>query len=241
MIKGIAIDVSGYLASYRILGSITTQNTYSVPPRTALIGMAAAMVGVWRSPKEKRIFQRSRIYDEINSDTKVALKVRMSNIHKYVDYVNYRNIKEKSKYGQVKPVSVEFITNPKYTIMYWSENKKVDKLLQLIKGKREFFKATLGNNEYPAVIESVREVEVSKLKKDRILTEYVTDSSMITRIVSGENYIVEKLPRKIEVDERGKVKLESREYIVPLNTKIEVNLRDKHSVYKVGDGYFVPL
>ena len=236
MVKGIKMRVSGYMASYRVLGAITTQSTYSVPPRTALIGMLAAMIGVWKNPEEKRIFQRSEMYNTINSNVEVALKVKMSDIHKYVDYVNYRK-KDKS----IKPTLVEFITNPKYDIIYWSKNNEINNLVLSIKGKREFFKATLGNNEYPAVIESVREVEVSKLKKDRILTEYVTDSSMITRIVSGENYIVEKLPRKIEVDERGKVKLESREYIVPLNTKIEVNLRDKHSVYKVGDGYFVPL
>lgn len=143
MVNIISFDVEGDYAAFRDPGITTNQAVYSIPSKSAVIGLLSAILGYYR-PNTLGDYSRWGIYTDeflnLLRETQIGIKVR-SKVIKYAFFTNHRSLKE----TKTKPFKTELLLSPKYTMYVKSNEDVADKLFSCLKGNNFAYTPILGH------------------------------------------------------------------------------------------------
>ncbi len=157
MDKIIVFDIWGDFAHFRKIYTTTSPLSYSFPPRTALTGLVAAILGI---DKEKYIplftKEKSHIALKIISPVK---KVRIS--ENLIDTKSGHSIKMHLIRNRTQ-IRYEFVKNPKYRIYFWHKDNKIyEELKQLLREHKCIYTPCLGLSELLCNFEYIGEYKIN--------------------------------------------------------------------------------
>ncbi|BCS90756.1 MAG: CRISPR-associated protein Cas5 [Candidatus Micrarchaeota archaeon] len=242
------IKLDSYLAMFKDKRTATTRVSHLIPNKSQIIGMLLAKLGFIKSYTLGDLFDKNQIhtYKNFNGNNlfniKYAIKVNMSGsstIKRFLDYVNFVGVGKYSKLI-VSPVYIDYIVSPSYEIVIFIPrnldilSKEKDHLLDK---NYEMCKIYFGTNECPAHIEEINEISYDAINKEtgQISTEFVLPRSSIKEVLSdNSNFIIEEIE-----DSEGKNQM--KEVIVPIGSKVKVNLNEDIECFKYKDYSFVVL
>lgn len=229
----VRLDLEGWLAQFRHYSTTTTQLTYAIPPKSSLIGLLCAKIGLMREDYSKW----PKEYLGYMQKVKVAISCK-SKPRKYIDYVLYKN---KDKEVGPKPTNIEYISLPNYSIVYLLPED--DEIFGLANKKAvltyELFKSYLGNNECPV---SIKTTEISCT--ERKLKELETSFAIPKKIIESLDYedvskiLIEAVPLTPPEEVGFKP---PEELVIPLGTSVKARLKEETTVYESDGQSFVVI
>lgn len=230
--KGVIFDIEGKFAHFRKIYTNSSSLSYSVPPRTTLQGLIAAMLG----------YERDSYYTELNSE-KLHLAVKKNgptyNMTQTLNYIKAVSSGELVKPKEHTQIPFEVIgADPAVSYRVYASGEYFDGLEKLIERLRQgyfVFPPTLGTAFFLADVDYVAQVEFERLEPTGYVpAATVLDTDLIENIgVSGDqlSLIKEKMPRDFG-DER--TLLPAKAYLVESSGKpVPVILKKGVSCWRV--------
>lgn len=186
MNKVIVFEIWGDYAHFRKIYATTSPLTYSFPPRTALTGLIAAIVGL---DKEKYIpcftKDKSSIALKIISPVK---KVRIG--ENLVDTKSGHSIKMHLIKDRTQ-IKYEFVKDPKYRIYFWHNDSKIyENLKELLQQHKYIYTPCLGLSELLCNFKYVGEYKVKGPVEDG--KEVEISSCLPLNIIKKPNFETDK-------------------------------------------------
>jgi len=169
--KVLSFDIKGKFAHFRKFYANNTALSYSVPPRTTIMGMLAAILG--RS--------RDTYYEELSS-SRIMISVQLlTPIKKSFHRLNFLSIKSTSDFrganGRIQ-TPFEVVTGPDigqdtlaYRIYVASVEEGAelfDELFQKIEGRQSKYNLTLGTANFLASIDNMKLWEGTKIQTAKV-------------------------------------------------------------------------
>lgn len=196
--KILIFDIRGKAAHFRKYYTNSSSLTYTIPPRTALMGIIGAMLG----------YERDSYYEILNSNkANIAIK-KLENSKKIIQTVNYMLIKtpkdiiEPKKHTQIP---FEILAGEKgvgYRVYFHHENKDImDDLENRIRNKKYYYSPYLGAAPFSCHAEFVDCVQGNFIEKNKeiyistaVNNEYIVKNSID---IYSENLVLmrEKMPK----------------------------------------------
>lgn len=163
MDKVIVFDIWGDYAHFRKIYTTTSPLTYSFPPRTALTGLIAAILGIDKN-KYISYFTKDKSF--------IALKI-VSPIKKVRIGENLINTKLGMHLIKNRTqIRYEFVKEPKYRIYFWhTDNKIYETLKELLKQHKCIYTPCLGLSELLCNFKYVDEYKINGPIEDKNETE----------------------------------------------------------------------
>jgi len=192
-VKGLVFDIESRFAHFRKVYTNSSSLSYTVPPRTTIHGIIAAVLG----------YERDSYYSHMDANLYVSVK-KNNPTYKMTQTLNY--IKAESASELIKPknhtqVPFEVITsipNVSYRIYAGGDSfSDMDILIERLKQERYVFPPTLGTAFFLADIKFVSEVWFEK----HTSSDYTPISSVVIADAVNElkleemSLIKEKMPR----------------------------------------------
>lgn len=184
----LSFDISGKFAHFRKYYANNTAMSYSMPPRTTVMGMLAAILGL----------SRDSYYEELSSE-KIRLGIRVVKpIKKSFHRVNLLKVESHSdfrgKKGRVQ-IPTELVSGIdirrdsiiyRIYVAYFPEGKEVFENLRLSLEKRQqIYNLTLGSANYSASLSNFKIHDTEE--KEATKEDLIFDSAVLTDSVSGLN------------------------------------------------------
>lgn len=173
------LRLKGRFAHFRKFYTNSSSLSYSVPPRTTIVGLIAAVLGYERDSYYE-LFSRANLNISIKKEGNIRKIMQSLN---YIKATSPSNIYEPKEHTQIP---LEILTGDdgiKYTIYVNSSNKALmDELEDRVKNNKYVYSPYLGAAPFNCTFEFCRRVDV-KLEKS---TEMVEISTLI-----NSKYIVE--------------------------------------------------
>lgn len=226
--KIIIFDVYGICAHFRKFYTNSSSLSYSIPPRTAISGLIAAIMG----------YQRDSYYDILSSD-KFDIAVRkMSKTRKIVQSLNYMKVTSTNELINPKEhtqIPFEIVTGDqgvKYRIYVKHERTEfMDKLYSILKSKTPAYPPYFGAAPFNANFTLVGIFNVEKCTENNSFKEittvidqdYLADKGL--KLVPGISLFKDRMPRDFGT---GREIKETASYIYdgnlnPLSIKVKGN------------------
>ena len=250
-------DVKGYMAHFRKFFSTTTSLSYVFPPRTTLMGLVAAIIGMDKDS-----------YYELFSPRNLFISVRiLSPVRVVLQTINYLKVKEQPEYtirglykedtGYLKvyeriQVTTEFVINgwsPENTLAYrifvaslsQDTHQYVEKLNDYLNRGVSIYPVSLGPAYALAWIEghgriTAVEEESSGGNLINLISPVPLDYVEEIDVGLGEKtiYYEEKVPRDMM---NGRITRSTADYLVPVGKPLKVRLTKGVTYYTfVEDG-----
>lgn len=175
------MDISGEYAHYRKFNTTTSPLSFIVPTKTAIMGMAGAILG----------YDRDKFADILNSNNfEVGIQL-LHPIQKQMHTLNLINTKESiSKYGhndEHTQIEFEYIFNPKYRLFITCNDDILNELIVRIQNKNYHYSPYLGTAQLFANIDYIDSIDVELTKCDP------TTISLCNSIVNLEKCVGDKI------------------------------------------------
>lgn len=225
------LETEGWLAQFRVHSTITTQLTHIVPPRSTVLGLFFAKLGLlkdyskWPTEKYNEYLEKEKV--------KIGIAYNRERVNKFIDYNLYYLGETKSN-----PTEVEYIVDPSYYFVLLYDDE--DPLLSKLEPDGEVFKTYLGINECPVVINKCEFVNYKEISKDRVKTRFVIPKEIVDSIRPSEGNIrpnieVETLPFFAPPINSPDYKNKQAviELYVPIGNEVDFQLKQPHSIYEV--------
>ena len=131
--KVYSFDVGGDFAAFKDPTVTTSQDTYLVPSKSAIVGLLGAAIGITRMQFESEIF--SKEFQDFLSKTSVGVEVLGEGecVEKVTINTNHRSLKA----AKTMPFKTEFLVNPTYRI-YFTTSKAYENRLEEVFSKNSF-------------------------------------------------------------------------------------------------------
>jgi len=228
--KALAFDIIGELAHFRAYYTNSSSISYGFPPRTAIIGMIASILGR----------ERDSYYDDLSpSNSKISVSL-LTPIRKYIQSVNYVRTKlEDDKFNTFSnavqvylerkintyPVSVEFVVPEddliKYRTYFSSTNEKIYKRLEefLEEGKSSY-SIYFGITEFLADINYIDEFDIRKPIKNKGIKSVIPEDFLEEiEFEGGLSLVVEKMPLHFKLENGFRKIFAVKKYVYERNAK----------------------
>ncbi|MEM3264887.1 MAG: CRISPR-associated protein Cas5 [Thermoplasmata archaeon] len=217
-------NINGDFANFRDQ-SITTSNvTYSIPPKTTVIGIIASVLGIGRKNEATSDIKDaySDEYLDLFKSIKVGMRVLSKNIQKIDVVTNHITLINNTKGGGVKPFKVELLVKPHYQIFVYGDKNLLSKVKANIEDGNYKYTPFLGNAYClaklynPTILNQVAEVEDPNGK----ITSSVIVGADLTLQQKGQEgqVIVENHLHFIPPDKR-----ETFDFWIPVNGKFAID------------------
>jgi len=245
----IVFDVWGDFAHFRKYYTTSSPLTFSIPPRTAVIGLVSAILGL-----RKAIFgSETDKYLAYMTKDKAHIAVRLLKPIKKIRLgMNLVNTKDgywiPVKKGFHEPrtqIRFEFLKDPKYRIYFSHQDSELHKaFLQNLKEHKSFYTPYLGISELIANFEYIGEFPVSERPRESESIPVVTvlpsdiatlDTKKLLR--PGYKFFKERIPTEMKP---GRVVTEYREVLYEIEGK-PISARVKGAFVLDNDECIVPL
>jgi len=219
--KILAFRVWGPYAHFRRVYTTTSASTYSFPPRTAIIGLIGAILGI---PSKPRAFHLREL-----KDLRVAVALEKS-VDKTRIPVNLVSIKDDRKRIQIP---LEIIKDPVYKVYVSDENfEKFEMLERLLKYRETMYTPYLGISEFIASFEYLGTYQANVASTPTNVVSVVRTSLAEIAFEKGCLYLTERTTR--EMDENRKY-VSYETYILSAEAK-PIKLKNAEvELFKVGD------
>ncbi|WP_041446695.1 type I-B CRISPR-associated protein Cas5b [Pseudothermotoga thermarum] len=162
--KILVFDVKGKFALFRRSYTTTSSTTYPFPPRTAICGIIAAILGIENPPDRPSWYLRK--FD--NARISIRLLNPIKKIRLGINYVETKPDKDTPR----TQILAEIIKDPAYRI-YISEFEKFDELVKLIRSHECVFTPYLGLSEFIADFSYVGVFEAKKVSLPTLVNSVV--------------------------------------------------------------------
>jgi len=165
-------QIKGQFAHWRKWFTTTSPLTYSFPPRTAVIGLIGAILGIDRvQDKVPEVFPIKKTHVAVCPLSPIRKDRLPENWRQTPVSVKGGKIDKTalSKFNEGFQANLEIIRNPCYRIIFWhKELSLMDDLIKRLKDKRWVYPPYLGILGFLANVEFEAEDEVEEQKADRI-------------------------------------------------------------------------
>lgn len=189
-------DIKGEFAHFRKYYTTTSPLTFSIPPRTVIIGLMSAVLGLKKN-EYAGYFKPE--------DCKIALEI-LNPGKKFILKENWRAGIDFKGLNEISQIPLELIKNPRYRIyFYHKDNKLLTKLTEYIKGKISIYTPYLGISEFICQLKYVDYYNNLNIIE--------TDGNVETNCVIAKDII-----KEIKVSTNGKQYIES---IIPFHLDLE--------------------
>ncbi|SES90603.1 type I-B CRISPR-associated protein Cas5b [Anaerobranca gottschalkii] len=233
----VVFDIIGYMGHFRKYYTNSSSLSYSVPTRTNLIGLVAAVMG----------FERDSYYQQLQDDKlKIAVQ-KLTKTRKIIQTVNYMKITTKKEFiepSNHSQIPFEIVTGAGDFLKYRVYLSHIDptfleQFIERLKNKRYFFPPYLGAAPFSCVLEYVGRERVEEKKvNDLVYIASIIPLNKINhkglafnKLNSDYALVKEKMPRDFEDD---RIVKEVGSYLFDENCNpIPIYLED--SYYEVGD------
>lgn len=158
--KCLVFDIYGDYGHFRKFYTTSSPLTFSIPPRTSVSGMIAAIIGIDKEEYPKYFSKKSskiaiKINTPINkgriSYTLIDTKKCRSN--KGVSYLNEIN-------GRTQ-VTFEILKNPSYRIYFWHEDEIIySKVKAYLEQNKSYYTLSMGLSEFIAEYSYIGEIDL---------------------------------------------------------------------------------
>ena len=203
--KALVFDIMGELAHFRAYYTNASSISYAFPPRTAIVGIIASILGFERDSYYK-------ILSPQNCDVSISI---LNPIRKYIQSINYVRTKADEDHFKTfdfavliylerkintYPISIELVVPEKdflkYRVYFSTKNEKIYKdLKERLEQSRFFYPVYLGITEFLADVEYIGEFAIEEAIKGKKI-QSVIPQELFDEIEFEENLslIVEKMP-----------------------------------------------
>jgi len=244
--RALVFDITGYMAHFRTFYTNSSSVSYAFPPRTAIIGIVAAILG----------YKRDSYYEILSPENcKVSLTI-VNPIRKFLQTVNYVRTKpDEDNFGNFRnalqaylerkistyQVGIEFVVPLKgelrYRIYFTTEDKELyDKLREYLEKGKTHYSVYLGLTELLADLEYVGEFPVEEPIKDRGIKSVipVEEESFIERIDFSKpvSLVLERMPYHFKVEDGFRKLVKTKKFIYERLSR-EIPLTDYEGVVSI--------
>jgi len=177
--KVLVFDVSSDYAHFRKPYTTTSSLTYSVPPRTAVIGLLGNILGIqsggFGRSTQSGYFEKRKL----GTGIRIIYPIRKTTFN--LKYLHTKN-------GGSILVPVECVVSPKYRIYVAGNDKLLSDLKNKLENHETFFTPYLGISEFIASINYIGEFEGEEVKSEVFLDSvaYMFDEGEV-RFENGLN------------------------------------------------------
>lgn len=161
--KAYSIVLSGRWGHFRRPEANNNPITYDFIPKTAFIGLIAAVVGMKRDTLKKK-------YEKLCNSIFYNVEI-LNPIAKIV--TNFRIYKYKGSLSSVEnpPQFYEILQEPKYQVVFFGDNKVIELFVKNLKTEQSAYTPTFGLVNCPVNINSLEEIEIQKIRNHEVLTK----------------------------------------------------------------------
>lgn len=212
-------DIWGDYAHFRKYYTTSSPLTFSIPPRTTLIGLISAIIGIGKDD-----------YLEIMKKAQAEIAIRIINpIKKTRMTQNLINTKDgywkpvkTSTHGPRTPIRFEYLKNPRYRIYFHHLDNQINSMLKAnLKNHKSVYTPYLGISELLADFAFIAETEATETKNNREFIDIhsVIPLDMIEKpdlLQPGKKYFKERIPCEMLP---GRIVTEYREILYEIDGK----------------------
>lgn len=224
-----AFDVSSRFAIFRKPYTTTSSLTYDFPPRTAIIGMIAAVLG-WGNQQNH--------YISFFENFKVALEFLAPIQKKTMTFKNL-NTKKSAPSSNILTLS-EVIYKPSYRLYISWEESKLSKLKNNLINSESFYTPYLGTASNIAKIEYVGDFSFESVKSgtEVIVNSVIPKLDNITfKPMNDQKYIFDTLP--YDIDENRNF-VSNKDYVYnPALGGIKIVTGDEQTVLEINGKFCI--
>lgn len=226
--KCLVFDIWGDFAHYRKFYTTSSPLTFSFPPRTAITGMIAALIGIDREEYLKYFSK-----EKSNIALKIIKPVKKGRIS--YNLIDTKTAKMMSKIQNRTQVTFEVLKDCGYRIYFTHKDEKIyNKLKEYLKNHKSYYTLSLGLSEYIANFKFVDETSLKEdHSKDYVYINSVLpfDENMLIDFEVHKEYFKDTFPSEMNEDREV---TEYTKVIYERNCKSIKCVLDKF--YKVEDG-----
>ena len=207
----------GPMAHFRRVYTTTSASTYSFPPRTSILGLVGAVLGIESRPGARHL--------EVLKDLNVSVIVE-NRVDKTRIPVNFHSTKDSGKRLQIP---LEVIRNPSYTV-FVGKFQFFDELKRYLMNRESVFTPYLGLSEFIATLEYIGEYDTARSDLPCEVHSVVPSSRADIVPKKGVLYLKERATRSMDALRNY---TEHETYILTQDgSPIEI---EEGEVYQVGD------
>jgi len=231
-VRGVVFDIEGKYAHFRKIYTNSSSLSYTVPPRTTIQGIIAAILG----------YERDSYYSCMDSSLYISVR-KNSSTYKMTQTLNYIRAESASDFTKPKnhtQIPFEVITskqNVSYRIYVGGDEfSDMHTLIERLKSERYVFPPTLGTAFFLADITFVSEVQFEKCESYTFIPiSSVVKAKAVEDIKLEEmSLLKEKMPRAF--GENRILKLMESYFIEDNCGNITVKLKKEFPYWKVNYG-----
>lgn len=161
--KCLVFDIWGDFAHFRRFYTTSSPLTFSFPPRTAVAGMIAAIIGL-----DKEEYLKYFTKDKAKIAVEILKPVKKTRIS--YNLIDTKTAKLMSKIQNRTQVTFEVLKDCKYRIYFYHTDVSVyDKAKGFIKEHKCFYTPCLGLSEYIANFEFIGEIDFKEEENDELI------------------------------------------------------------------------
>lgn len=166
----LVFDIGGEYGHFRKFNTTTSPLTYSSPPRTTLIGIIGAIMGIERESEVGKYREGQTPLADLLSPENAQIAVQVLNPISKVQMA-FNLLNTKNSFFNIEnrtQIEFEFLKNPRFRIFVkWDNDKLFNELATKIATRQNHFTVCLGLSQLVAITEFVGIFETAKnLSKD---------------------------------------------------------------------------
>lgn len=226
--KCLIFDISGDYGHFRKFYTTSSPLTFSIPPRTAVAGIIAAIIGLDKEDYLSHFSkEKANIAIKINNPVK---KTRVS-----YNLINTKNAKLFSQIKDRTQVTFELLKNPSFRIyINHSDDKIYSRLKMFLEEQSNYYTVSLGLSEFIAEFKYIGESDFEFIENDNQNIEISTiipfSDDIDIEIEVGKEYFKDVVPNEMGTD---RVVTEYRKVLFERNG---LSVKGKINHYKNEDG-----
>jgi CRISPR-associated protein Cas5h len=238
--KVLIFDIKGPMAHFRKYYTNSSSLSYLFPPRTVVVGLIAALLGI---PSEKHAKIKEDIYYEKFDEKKclvtVSLKSKVRHLMQTVNYIRTKKYSEVNGSAGGTQICLEILlpengNEVTYRIYFYHTDREIyNKLKKRLEKQKFIFPPYLGITEFIASINYIDEGKVLKNPNQEVKLDSVCKLKEVELDFNGKNfqYITEKMPTGFS---NNRIPKETCDYICEINCgTINIKLKNNISCYSV--------
>lgn len=195
--KCLVFDVWGDFAHYRKFYTTSSPLTFSFPPRTAVAGMIAAILGI-----DKNEYLKYFTKDKADIAIKIMKPVKKSRIS--YNLIDTKTAKMMSKIQNRTQVTFEVLKDCGYRIYFTHKDKNLyEKMKEFLKNHKSYYTVCLGLSEYIANFKYIDELEMKEEhSKDYVYIDSVIpfNEDMLIEFEVDREYFKDTVPNEMNED-----------------------------------------
>ncbi|HCW03798.1 MAG TPA: type I-B CRISPR-associated protein Cas5 [Clostridium sp.] len=196
--KCLVFDIWGDYGHFRKFYTTSSPLTFSIPPRTTVCGIIAALIGL-----DKEEYLKYFTKDKCNIAIQLNKEVNKTRLS-----YNLINTKTAKLYSQIKDrtqVTFELLQDPSYRIyINHLDNEIYSKIKSYLEANKNYYTLSMGLSQFIAEFRYVKEIDLEYKDNSNefvyINTAIAFDEDMEIQFEEGKEYFKDTMPNEMNED-----------------------------------------